>query len=448
MEGLIRYHACMRPYKGKKLVLAAIIFVYVFIFAFGLQTYLHWQSVNLLLGIVSLWFCTRVNTSYTGGKRFGYIAAAFLLLLVFIPVKTMLYLAILSGVFYLVENYYGRLNVLPFFSVLLMSPFFQYLSNIFLFPIRIQLSQWAGWMLSLTGNKVDVSGNVISMYGQEFSVDPACMGLNMLVVSLLLCITLIGIYQKRKNVQLGWKFIVVLLLITLVLNIVSNLLRIILLVQFTILPGEVMHDITGILCLVLYVVLPMALLARWWVSALGKVSVGKMGRLKVSIIPHILLAAMHLLYAYKVNEPSALSTSFSFPGLSKGKYTVEQLKDDVVKLTNDRSLIYIKPISHFYNSDHSPMICWKGSGYELKRINLSNISGMQVYTATLQKEEDVLYTCWWYSNGQHNTTRQLEWRWNMLKGSAGYAIVNITAETPQAVELEVQNFHRQKASKK
>lgn len=417
-----------------------LLLTYTLIFTWGLRTYLHWQSVNLVLGLVTLAVGTRLDTTRLGLRRYGYVAVVLLVCTALMPVKTILYLAILSGVFYLVESLYGKLNFLHIVTVLVMSPFFQYLSNIFLFPIRLYLSSWAGELLSFSGAEVLVQGNVLITGGQEFSVDPACMGLNMMVVSLLLALMLTGVFQKKYQLQSHWLHILGILLITFVLNIVSNLLRILLLVQFTILPGEAMHDFTGIICLLVYVVAPMFLLVKFSTKRLGRNKPGQAQKLKVSIAPHILLAALHVFLTLKVIAEKPAAPAANAAVLAEHGYAVQTLDNDVIKLYSDSVLIYLKPITSFYSADHSPMICWKGSGYDLNKINTTTVAGRAVYTAVLQKSNEVLYTCWWYDNGLSHTISQVEWRWQMLRGAGNYSIVNITSETEEGLQTEVRHF--------
>ncbi len=439
MEGLVRYNLFTSKQVSIKGWIWLLVIVYAAIFLGGLRSYLQWQSVNLLLGVLSLGICSNINRQFTGSKRFGYLAFVLLVLLVIMPVKTMLYLAVLSGVCYLIESYYGRLNALPCFSLLIMSPFFQYLSNVFVFPIRLQLSEWAGALLNTMGTEVIVAGNILTVNAQEFSVDPACMGINMLVVSLLLSLMLIGIYQRKYGQQLRSIAIVAILLFTFVLNIVSNLVRILLLVKFSILPGEVMHDVTGMVCLLLYVFVPVAGLIKMTVPKIGVNESEKKQQLSVSLLPHILLACLHLLLTFKVvslASPDSLPDPSAF--VQKGYAAEPLVKEDVLKLKNDHALVYIKPIRNFFNADHNPMICWKGSGYELRKINTVMVGGIQVYTATLEKKGDLLYTSWWYDNGEKRTISQASWRWNMARGSDAYAIINVTCDSPTMLAAEIE----------
>ena len=108
-------------------------------------------------------------------------------------------------------------------------------------------------------------------------------------------------------------------------------------------------------------------------------------------------------------------------------YTTQRISADILKLENDHSLIYIKAIAGFYSAEHNPMICWRGSGYELKQIAEEEMGGSKVYTALLQNGSDQLFTAWWYENGSNRTIDQLNWRMDALTGGNNYSVVNVTA---------------------
>ena len=110
------------------------------------------------------------------------------------------------------------------------------------------------------------------------------------------------------------------------------------------------------------------------------------------------------------------------------------------KLTSDHALIYVKPCKNFWGLEHSPMICWKGSGYELRKEQIKILHGIECYTAELVKGKDKLYTLWWYRNHQQNTISQMDWRLAMANGAEAFQLVNISAETEQELEQEMAKF--------
>lgn len=417
--------------------------VYLVIFLVSLRTYIVWESVNLILGLISIPFITTIDYGKRDNKRFAFAAIGAVVLSWIIPVKTMLFVSILFGILFLIDNFYGKINSLPVFACLLISPFFQYAVTIFSFSIRIILSSVAGKLLNLVGDTVIVSGNLIEVQGKEFAVDPECMGLNMMVTTILLGILLIGVVQKKLQKVINLWQVISLLAVVFVFNIISNLLRIILLVKFAIMPEDTMHEITGLICLFMYVCVPSILVVRWTVNRFGRrQSIQNTSESKQPFYPglHLFILFSIALISFKVDkkEPVAFSVPKSLPALPGSM--IESVADNIIKIQSADVLIYIKPILNFYESEHNPSICWKGSGYEMKKINTDNIGTIKINTAELKKDKSTLFTAWWFDNGQHQTVSQLDWRWKMFKRSKPFSVINITAATKKELEQQVTFF--------
>ena len=421
---------------------------YAAILYYALHTHIIWQSVNILLGLIALPVVTVIGHGNKGDTRYAWAAMALSLLCIWLPVKTLFYGAVALSVLFVIESFLGKTNLLPLVVVGMMSPMFQYLANIFSFPIRLQLTGMAGKAMQLMGSVVQVKGNMIYYDGHEFSVDPACMGLNMLVTSLLLQVLLVAVYQKKYGRTGSWWQVCLLLGLVAGLNILSNLIRIICLVQFNVLPGTTMHEVMGIVCLLVYVVLPATWVTRWMIKRHGKIPVAtaplsQTGSMAKQVMVHAALAVLMLVAAHTVvqRDQAAANSSAAVPPVEG--YRVQRIANDVIKLENDRSLVYIKPIAGFYSADHNPMICWRGSGYEFKQVEKSSVNGQPVYLALLQNGQDTLYTAWWYDNGSKRTIDQFTWRWDALQHRTKYALVNVTAASCEKLEQEIQSIQQQ-----
>ena len=79
------------------------------------------------------------------------------------------------------ETVAGRAGRLALFSLILMSPLCEFFTNVFGFPVRLQLTQMAGFILHTIDKEYHTEGNVLLKGNTEFSVDAACMGLHMLI---------------------------------------------------------------------------------------------------------------------------------------------------------------------------------------------------------------------------------------------------------------------------
>lgn len=410
----------------------------------GLHDYLVWDTTKVVLGAAALFFTASFNTSERGGTRYFFIALLFVLLYLLVPAKTFLCISCLCGCLFMIETFYGRINFLPVIVLVMMTPLFEYGMNIFSFPIRLALTAWAGNIIRITGREVGVQGNMIICNGNEFSVDPACMGLQMMVTASLCGMILIGFYQQQyKKVLRVWQMFGILGAMIL-MNVVSNLLRIIFLVRFNIMPGTAMHDITGIICLVLYVIVPLLFLSRWMVRKYGQPVRTHRKRYVLRSAAKLFLLNMSLpaglLTVLIINTPrdvqqQVLSCVPAMPG-----YAVQSLPGNIIRLKNDTLLVYIKHIPASYYTDHHPMICWKGSGYEFYKVEEKRIGGHTIYTALLQQQKDKLYTAWWYDNGLVSTSSQLQWRWDVLTGAHPYSLVNVTAASEQELRPAVNEI--------
>ncbi|MBO9199107.1 MULTISPECIES: exosortase N [Niastella] len=433
----------LRTDKSQRMALAFFL-AYAVIMALSLHAYLAWQSLPVIMGVLALPLVTTLQPGY-GKKRYGIVAAMMAMVTMLLPVNTLLYFTLAFACLFITESFLGRINWLPVCMIFLLSPVFQFAANVFSFPVRLELTSWAGHIMNAVTGHVTVEGNMIICKGNEFSVDPACMGLNMIVTSLLLQLVVMAMYQRKFKLRLMWWQVTGLLAITFTLNVISNLFRIISLVWFNILPGTYMHDLVGIGCLILYVIVPVLWLTQLVIRYKGRavtLQADKTTSLswKRLVAIHLLLLLLVCWSAYTVIRKVKAINDTSETVAAVDGYMTTRITTEIVKLQNSESLIYIKHIPGFYNADHHPMICWKGSGYLFKQVKLETIGKQQVYTALLQNGKDQLYTAWWYDNGIQRTIDQLRWRTQMLSGARSYSVVNITTSNKQQLIREIKDL--------
>jgi exosortase N len=118
------------------------------------------------------------------------------------------------------------------------------------------------------------------------------------------------------------------------------------------------------------------------------------------------------------------------------------MEGGVTKMFNENILVYVKPIPEFFTGEHTPLICWKGSGYHFEGIKKSTINGREIYTGNLVKPGAKLFTAWWYENGSTSTIDQLNWRMRMLRGEKDFCLINVTAENESALVAHLQSMFR------
>ena len=420
---------------------------YITIAIVALQNYISFQSPGFILGIIALAFVSEASPVQIRSSRYVWITFGCMVLCFLIPVKTLLFFTICFALIYFKEIFYGKTGLLMPAVVILASPVFQYIAAIFSFPIRMQLTRIAGQIFNSIGHTVEVYGNMIVHGGNEFSVDPACMGLNMMTTSLLMGVTLMAYYQKSFKRKVSDAWILIYLALILLLNIIGNLFRIVLLVQFNILPDTISHDIAGIGCLLVYVFVPATILAGFIAKRSPlcdkeniNIDDGSPVFSLKGIKIHLAILAGVALVAFKISTADTFS-KFRIPSQEKvPRYKITSYTPGIVKLEDSETLVYIKYIRGFYDTEHNPMICWTGSGYQFEKMKEETIAGRNVLTATLIKSNEKLYSAWWYDNGKRSTTNQFKWRWDLLKGSNHYILVNVTCSTKEELNDEVQKI--------
>lgn len=414
--------------------------VYLVLGIFELPHYFAWKSVFFMLCIGAMGVVFQVNRLRPGSTRCGWIALLFLLLWYTIPVLTFRYATLITALFFVIEYFYGILQTLIFITAALIAPAIDFVVNVFSFPIRLWLTSVAGKILAGINPHVATTGNMIMLGKHEFSVDPACMGLQMMLTSFLCGVMLIAIYQRRYGKILPVTAVFVLLLAITGLNIIANLFRIILLVQFGLPPDTPAHEAIGIIALLAYVVLPLLPGVKWMLQRYGKTP---LQRDDIPAPPGygmalqlLLLTGIAVAVTRGNNTPHKMDRQVKhLPG-----YSYVSLEDNIVKQTTAHSLLYVKGIPGFYFTDHQPMICWKGSGFGFYKIQEQTVQGARIYTAELKKDKSTLYTAWWYESRARRSSSQLEWRWDALCSGNKYYLVNITVEKETLLEPEIQRL--------
>lgn len=322
--------------------------------------------------------------------------------------------------------------------LLLLSPIAQYIGDVFGISLRLQLSKAAGVLLTYVGYKVKVSGNLIELNHTEFLVDEACAGLYMLTYSLLFGIIILSIYQRGKQVLPFYQASILCLLLIL-LNISGNLVRIVLLIIFQVMPEDWFHEVLGLAVFVVYIILPFSLATKWFFL---KKTADNNSPIKdklpdstlSTLTPAFLLLPLYFILCnvsyQKENQPT-----YTF---QHEDFVEEKINESTIKLTNAHALIYVKFPVPAYRTDHNPIICWRGSGYEFKKIYPLSIDSIPIFTAELVKGPDKLYTAWWFDSGIHQTTSQWEWRIKSLMNKENFFLVNVTCENKGQLEKTVE----------
>ena len=402
---------------------------------------------SLVLGLIALPFVINVANK-RGGLRYALLAALAGITLLFFRSSSLYYFATLFLVLFVIEIVWGRLNYLPLLLIMAISPAFSNIIYIWSFPIRVQLSQWAGQVLSCIHMNIQVEGNLLHLDGHLFSVDPACIGLKMVVTSLVVGLLILAYFERKQQSMLAFWEAALLLLGILLGAVLANFIRLLILIVFHILPEHPMHDVVGLLSIALYAILPFYFLLKFYFQKKQSNATALSGWIHTAISPLQTtttipkLAYAILLFLLVVNgrqflqkpvENSLALAHIHIPGMEK---TITP--NGVLKLQNQEALLYIKPPVSFFQGSHDPRFCWQGSGYTFNKVQLETINDKLVYTALLTKGVDKFYTTWWYENATTHTPHEWNWRWESFKGAGNYYMVNVSCTDKNVLEKWVQ----------
>lgn len=389
---------------------------------------------NLILGAFLLG--VSVFKSQHQRKSFRYLPLLILSLLcnLFVKSGSLQFLTVLLLFLFSWEALFHKLNSLLLIGWLICSPIFVAVINSFTFGIRLKLSELAGYILSLLNENVLVSGNEIIVDGINFSVESACMGLNMVESTLLFAIILLVYFWGNKLPifkSLG------LIVIAFGLTVLTNLLRIVFLVQFEILPENPLHEGIGLLILIIYAWLPL-----WWLVNKTKPAqrsqellLDQKNRKALALVFALTIVSTFII----IQNPAKNGVTTYFSKEISG-YSSKHIDFGITQYANSKALVYVKPLKNFFAADHSPQICWRGSGYHFTKVEERIVNGKTLYFAQIENKKSILYTTWWYASENELTNSQLELRWKMFKFNKVYYLVNLTCSTEQELAEQLYSW--------
>lgn len=425
----------------KLLVTIALISIFVLITFQKLAFYVRFDF-NFLLLLMVLPFVLKKQNNIRS-IRYGIVAIALLLLYPFLKLSSILFFSLICTFFFIYEYQYGKLSSIPLFLVVIVSPVSIFLSEVVGFEIRLWLTKVAAKILQFINSEYNYSGNIILIGKNEFHVDSECMGLKMVLLSMFVALVFITYHQRKKNGQIGLLSILMLLGTSYILVVFSNLVRIILITLFQSPPESFSHELIGVICFLVYAVLPL-----WYIVKIFPTS-HKVGSDKTESEPNkfifisvvIVLLVLFSVYRFtsigSKDKPKQSDISLNYFSVD---FCSSVQQHGVIKLTNDNYLIYIKPAASFYSADHSPIICWKGSGYKMVKEQIITTKKNKVCYSELQKDNDILYSTWWYDSGDDKTISQYKWRFNNLSNGDKYHLINVVSNNKIDLILKTEQL--------
>ncbi len=419
---------------------ALIMLTAIFVSIQNLNFYLRFDF-NFTLSLLLVPFVLYVKHKRHLSIRFGIVSLFFLGLYPVLKIQSFYFFGFSFFLLFVIDSNLGKLNNLPVFLLILLSPIAIFSIEVFGFPIRLWLTDISTQIISFVNNNIQASGNQIFFNGEKFTVDPECMGLKMVITGYLLTLVMIAWFERRNKQELNFLMVILILFIISTLIIISNLFRIIGIIFAKAAPETLLHEMIGISSLIIYVIIPAYFLCRSFHKRFSRTIDPKSEKkLRKGLSYGLSIILIALLTFFNFNrENFRAQPKTSNPELTRIEgYQCNLLDNGVAQLTNDSALIYIKPIPNFYSADHTPMICWKGSGYQLQNQQKIQIAGYEIYFAELVHENSKpLYSAWWYNNGKHITINQFNWRWRLIKGEDDFSLVNVTCEDKATLNRKI-----------
>ncbi len=401
---------------------------------------------SLILFIMVLPFLITYKTNIIS-FRYGIVSLLLLSLFFIFKLDTLYFFSVVSSLFFIYESRFGKLTNIPILLLMIISPTSQHLNNVVGFEIRLKLTEWAGIILNYFYDDLKQVGNQILISGNPFSVDPECMGLNMMVISFFIGIVFIALEQKKNNSRYSYLSIFSILFLSFILSSLSNLVRIILLIMFESPPNTISHEFIGVFCFSLYVVIPLWFIVKRIPNKIyypEKIKNIIHSKKSIYLILTLILVLFFSIKFGNFKKQDNNQLNFKSININTSEFICNKERLGVLKYEKKDILLYIKPSVNFYASDHSPIVCWRGNGYNIQNETTIKLNGIDIYFCTLSQNNDVLYSTWWYDSGEDKTKSQFKWRTETLINGRKYRLVNVISYDKEKLLSETEKLLKTK----
>ena len=278
------------------------------------------------------------------------------------------------------------------------------------FELRMMLSHLAGAVLSSVDPETQVHGNLIVFRGLSYAVDPACEGLKMGGVSVLLALAVLA-----RTARTGRVLIVLGLPL---LWLCANLFRILVLVVFRIPAGGARHEIIGIALFAAMLVFPLLLTGLLFPghALLRTAHVRPPPRFVVQILVALLPLGV-LLTLYLGPEQPKLRSPWPEHILAFRLDPSSTRSDPRIAVYHSGEQTLILKRSLFaLGTAHDPRICFEALGFAVTERPPRMVGGQPVRVAHLTRDRAyVLY--WWHRYPGGHAASELDWRSARLRGA-------------------------------
>jgi len=242
-----------------------------------------------------------------------------------------------------------------------------------------------------------IEGVNFHINGSKIAIDTACMGLSMFKTGLLIGALLLTLEERKQKRYFSVFQIVAFCVLIVFLNIISNYFRIITLILMNCTEENMLHHAIGLICFLVYQVLPMLFLIRYFKPKKEEI-VTETGD---SFLPILISSVIILATSFEIKKEVSYDL---LSGLDK-KYNIEKgewVNDEVFKIQSPNKLIYIKtPV-------HKPLICWTGNGYKITESKEIFVENEKVWFNKMELNNTQYISLWWYECGDKKYTSFVE----------------------------------------
>lgn len=222
--------------------------------------------------------------------------------------------------------------------------------------------------------------------GAKVSIDTACMGLSLFKTGLLFGAILLTLEERKQQLYFSVFQIIGCSLIIILLNIISNYFRIITLILLNCTEENVLHHAVGLVCFLVYQVLPMLFLIRYLKPKKVEIIVEEK---RSSIVPVLISFLVLIATSFEIKNEQHLDLLSNL----NPKYDTKKgvwIDNEVFKIQTLDTLIYIKTPSH------KPLICWTGNGYKITESKEILHGNEKIWFNKMEKNNIQYISIWWY----------------------------------------------------
>lgn len=405
------------------------------LFVLGGSVPLMWMSLQHFDGIqwfgfLILPFILKVDRWEKGGPRFLWLALFFAALFISLGQNYWAFAAGLSIIYNFLNTRVGKLNSVAVYTLIFYLPLTKSFFTLFGFHIRMFITEWAGMILSFFNNSVSYSGSRIWVDGSEFTVDAGCMGLRLVITGFLLTLLILQQVFKRKGIKPRSIHLSMFLSASFMLVVAVNFVRILLVIQFQSPADSWSHELIGLSTFLFFHVIPMYLIVSR-IQPTNHLNAELPNRIQNKGFLDVWLASLLVCFMLAKSVYAPQKASFfdrNIPMSEIPGFDLESELDGVKRYSNGDVILLVKPMFPLSFSNHHPMLCWRGDGYNVTGESKGFVGEVECFQASLDRNDMQLKTAWWYVNQNgKRSTNELEWRMQALTQSQQFYLVNFVS---------------------